>query len=148
MYTNAQEYEETEIAKVSNEIESYISGSREYKGKLELYDSGFLSGTADSNGRSVNKNLETGKYIVVLTEFSACSEIGQDVQINLTNVKNSYELLKKESCNKAINYFATSVLGTYYLEINEEEIINLIGKDKNTGSDTGAGLIYQIFKII
>ena len=35
MYTNAQEYEETEIAKVSNEIESYISGSREYKGKLE-----------------------------------------------------------------------------------------------------------------
>ena len=30
MYTNAQNYEETEIAKYSNEIDSYVGGGREY----------------------------------------------------------------------------------------------------------------------
>ena len=52
MYTNAQEYEDTQIAKVSNEIDSYVGNNRELKiQEVEAYVFGGITsyGTDNSN---------------------------------------------------------------------------------------------------
>ena len=67
MYTNAQNYEEEQIAKTSNEIDNFVEGSRLNNIEFELVDS-YRSPINTGGSTAVDVNLKKGKYLLITNE--------------------------------------------------------------------------------
>ena len=65
MYTNAQEYEEAQIAKYSNEIDSYVGGNRNYYIEDELWN-GLANEIKTYNFLDNSKKTSNYNYILIL----------------------------------------------------------------------------------
>lgn len=115
--------------------------------KLSFVDSGSSIGSSISSERTITKELDVGKYIIILDEFNTNEKAGTTTSIRLDNEKNSFKLLKSDNIFSAKSYSASTSIGTYYVVINEKGNTIFSGKDVYDFSGGGAGLVYQIYKI-
>ena len=107
-YQNAQDYEQTQIAKYSNEIDSYVGGGRGNIEKELLYsnDNGWNSKTEPL---VLSKNWNEYDFLQIIGTFSALTDDGYSEEYIskelLTIIKNRYQQNKSITLSKYDNYY-------------------------------------------
>ena len=115
---------------------------------LTLYKSGFITGTSLKNGKRKKETLTPGRYIVILSENNPNTITNGygNVEIELNNNKNSYNTIKLEKSGASNERSGSSIVGTFELNIVEEEEVTFVGKDTYDSDVDGTILIYQVMK--
>lgn len=112
------------------------------------YKKGNNTGTLMTN-RKTTIEIEKGKYIMAINEYNAgMKTTGLKTNINLQINNNiTFSKISNTVSGFDTNYSASSLLEVYYLNAEENGIINVTSSDAGIANDAAGGLNYILVEI-
>ena len=139
MYTNAQNYEETEIAKMTNSIDGYVDGNR---GTVTLTDEEYAQFKSLIQDKNKNYNYSTEEQVVgtwidgrllyqkTINLGSLPNSTTKTINHNISNID-----LSTTMC-EAMIYYPSSNYATYLPRVHDSDVKNQIFYEINNTSIT------------